>query len=457
MAKFADHWHTSTFRLSLLYCGVFVLVVIALLGLIYWRTAGYMARQADEVIEFELRTFHELPPQALRERIAYEMARDVRRLNVYGLFDARGNAEAGNLRSAPPGLPEDGSVNRLRNVNVLQHAEPLGELRAAALQLDSGELLVVARDTVQLTEIRRIIVHALELVGCLALLAGIAAGLLLSLQPLRRLRTIQLASERVMRGDVHARLPISGHRDELDMLAGIVNSMLDQIERLLTEVKSVCDTIAHDLRTPLTRLRAKVYRLQQDLAGQPRHHDAAERAVVEIDGLLGRFNALLRISEIEDWQRREAFAAVALQDIVGQTIELYEPLAEQRGVRLHYIAAAPAPVHCDGELLFEAINNLVDNAIKFTPPGGHVTIALREEARGAALDIVDTGPGIPAAERDTVLQRFYRSEASRDTPGSGLGLSIVAAIVRLHHFSLQLDDANGGTRVTLQCWPTLPG
>jgi signal transduction histidine kinase len=273
----------------------------------------------------------------------------------------------------------------------------------------------------------------------------------LSLSPLRRIRAIKSASDRVVEGDVRARLPIAGRHDELDMLAGIVNAMLDEVERLVKEVKSVCDSVAHDLRTPLTRLRAKVYRMQQDLREQPRHRDAAEQAVAEIDTLLGRFNALLRISEIEDRARRDGFAEVDLAAIIQQTLELYEPLADERGVRIAYLPRVVPHIYGDGELLFEALNNLVDNAIKFTPAEGTVVVALVDAPDGPRIDIIDTGPGIPAEERETVLQRFYRGESARDLPGSGLGLSIVSAIVRVHRFTLEIADAPSGTRVSLHC------
>jgi signal transduction histidine kinase len=457
LARLSEHWRTSAFRLSLLYGGVFVIAVLVLLGLIYWRTAGLMIRQTDDVIERELRAFQLLDSTELQERIRHEMDRDVRNINVYGLFDRAGSHLVGNLISLPRGLPEDGSLQRLRDAHVEGAGPSSQELRAAVLQLQSGELLVVGRDVAPLIEIRAIILRALGLVGSLTLLAGIVAALLLSLSPLRRIRDIKAASERVVRGDVQVRLPIAGRRDELDMLAGIVNRMLDEIERLLGEVKSVCDSIAHDLRTPLTRLRAKVYRLQQELVDTPRHHESAEQAVSEIDGLLARFQALLRISEIEDRQRREGFADISLDAIVAQTVELYEPMAEEHGVRLTYAASAHPRVHADGELLFEALNNLVDNAIKFSPPGGVVQISLGADARGPHIDVVDSGPGIPLQEREVVMQRFYRGESARAASGSGLGLSIVAAIVRLHRFELELSGTASGTRATLYCSPRALG
>jgi len=446
-------WRTSAFRLGMLYGGVFVVAVLILLGLVYWRTAGFMTRQNDALIESELRAFRKLDLPTLKADIAFEIDRDIRHINVYGLFAQNGERLAGNLVSVPRGLAEDGAVQRLQEAALDDRDPASAQMRGAALALPGGELLVVGRDVEPLVEIRRIILRALAWVGTTVLLAGIATTIALSLNPLRRIRAIRAASLRVMRGDVRARLPLTSRHDELDMLARIVNDMLEEIERLLSEVKSVCDAVAHDLRTPLTRLRAAIYRLQEDLSGQPAHRAAAERAVAETDALLARFQALLRISEIEDRQRRSGFGEVDLDAIVAQTVELYEPMAEDHGVELIYAPRRSLRIDGDGELLFEALNNLVDNAIKFSPHGGRVRVGVERDAQGPRVDVLDEGPGIADAERDTVMQRFYRSEAVRDTPGSGLGLSIVSAIARLHRFDLEIAREANGTRATLHCSP----
>ncbi|HQT25281.1 MAG TPA: HAMP domain-containing sensor histidine kinase, partial [Burkholderiales bacterium] len=237
--------------------------------------------------------------------------------------------------------------------------------------------------------------------------------------------------------------------DELDMLTAIVNKTLDEIERLMSEVKSVCDNIAHDLRTPLTRLRAMIYRAQQQ--GQT---PMLERAISEMDSLLLRFRALLRISEIENKQRRAGFKAVLIADIMEQAVAFFEPLAEDKSVTLAMSAERGEIVQGDGELLFEAISNLLDNAIKFTPSGGSVQVRLSKGAAGARIDIIDSGPGIAADERSAVLNRFYRGAGGQQEPGFGLGLSIVMAVVRLHEFDFELGEAGSGTRATIYCWPS---
>jgi signal transduction histidine kinase len=232
---------------------------------------------------------------------------------------------------------------------------------------------------------------------------------------------------------------------------------MDEVERLLWAVKSVGDNVAHDLRTPLTRLRALLYRVRQQTDEGDAHAEMLSQALDETDALLARFKAIQRISEIDRRERRAGFAAVRLQSLVREIGELYEPLAEDHGLALTTEAESVCEILADRELLFEAFSNLVANAVKFTPAGGSVRLKLTELDRGPRLEIVDSGPGIDENEREAVLQRFYRSAKTREAPGSGLGLSIVAAVARLHDFHLALSDAGPGLRVTLNCWPVAQG
>jgi signal transduction histidine kinase len=243
-------------------------------------------------------------------------------------------------------------------------------------------------------------------------------------------------------------MPVSSRHDELDMFAATVNHMVEEVERLMAEVKGATETIAHDLRTPLTRARARLSRLEHALGeDDPRAEDALW-VIEELDTVLARFSAILRISELEARRRRAGFVAVDPAQLVRQAAELYGPLAEARGVVLDAEAQAVPTVEADPKLLFEALSNLVDNAIKFTPYGGRVQV--RAEA-GPRIVVEDNGPGVPEAEQAAVLQRFYRGERDRLTPGSGLGLSIVSAIVRLHGFALRLEDAHPGLRAVIDC------
>jgi signal transduction histidine kinase len=442
-----DLWRTTTFRLTLLYGAVFAFGVVALVGVVYWRTADFLNRQADLIVQTEAQALRKVDAQALPGRIALEEARDVRHLSVYGLFSRDGERVAGNARGLPPNLKMDGPPGPL----------PPGvgygkDARAVVVRLPWGELLLVGRDVTQLAQIAQILVQTLVVSGVTILVTGLALGGALSLDPLRRIHAIQAASGRIMGGDLAVRLPSSGSGDELDALAEIVNGAMAEIERLVDEIRSVGDAVAHDMRTPLTRLRARLYRLHETTA-DPAAAAALAEALGETDALLARFRALLRLSELEAQARRSGFEPLALETVVQGVADLYEPAAEEAGVDLQ-VQTYPMPeVLGDPGLLFEAIGNLVDNAIKFTPAGGRVLIRAGVGSQGPRVDVMDNGPGVLPAEREAVMQRFYRSARDRQRPGSGLGLSLVAAIARLHGFAFQLADARPGLRATLYCRP----
>jgi signal transduction histidine kinase len=257
-----------------------------------------------------------------------------------------------------------------------------------------------------------------------------------------------------MHGQLTERLPLRGTGDDFDRLAAIVNRMLDEIERLMHEVKGVGDEIAHDLRTPLTRLRARMERAHTGAASMDELRVSLGEAISELDQTLATMEALLRIAEIEDGRRRAGFKSVVVGQIAAEVNELYAPAAEDREVALSIDLDDLRTVHGDRDLLFEAITNIVDNAVKFTPRGGAIAISVLAGGPGPILRVQDTGGGIPPGEREAVLRRFYRSDRSRHEPGTGLGLSLVAAIARLHRFRLSIEDtAAKGCSIILECWP----
>jgi signal transduction histidine kinase len=446
--RLLDLWKISRFRLTFFYGAIFSAGVMLLLGLIYYQTAGYMGRQMDQVIRAQARSLNQVSAEALPHRIQDEIQRDVRHINLYGLFSADGTFVVGNVRALPSDLKIDGAPRQVNGHDAL----PPGA-HVLAERMPWGEILVVGRDATQLGQIREIILHALFWSGAVIVVLGLLVGAALSVQPLQHITAIQAASRRIMDGDLTARLPVAPNSGELDMLAGIVNAMLDEVQRLVGEVKSASDSLAHDLRTPLTRLRALLYRIEQD-GGLPEPQGGMlAQAIGETDTLLGRFRALLRVSEIESRERRAGFAPVELGRIIQQIGELFEPVAADRGVDLRVSVDEPAMVQADGELIFEALSNLVDNAVKFTPVGGRVEVRLTHRPDGPRIEVCDTGPGVPSDERASVLRRFYRSARDQTQPGSGIGLSIVAAIVGLHDFALELEDAQPGLRIAINCWP----
>jgi len=436
-------WRTTTFRLSLLYGGLFAVATVALLGMIYVQTAVYLTHRVDRILYEEANAQRGVAEPTLRQRIDSALPLSAGRISVFALFSPDGRRITGNLATMPPGLEPEG-----RPLEVFSIANFPGGVRLLARRQPSGDVLVVGRDINQLREIRQIIGSALIWSGLLILVAGLICGTAFSVGPLRRLRVLQTASREIAAGNLTRRMPQSLRGDELDMFAGTVNHMLDDMERLMSEVRAATETVAHDLRTPLTHARAQLHRLE---LGDHDHAPAIRRVTAELDEVLDRFRAILRISEIENRARTAGFATIDLAEVVDRVAELYQPVAEEAGVRLIAKSISGEAVHADIKLMIEAVSNLTDNAIKFTGRGGRVLLLVARGASGPVLIVEDNGPGVPNEERAAVLTRFYRSERDRLVPGSGLGLAIVAAIVRLHRFNLRLENAEPGLRVVVDC------
>lgn len=441
--QFSTLWRTTTFRLTAFYGLIFAVGLVALLGLVYAQSAVYLSRRADRILNVEADALAASPRDGLRARIAEELVLSGDKTNIIGLFAPTGGRIAGNLMKQPADLRPGGPP-----VDVPPTSTFPAPAHVIARRLGSGEILVIGRDFAQLGQIRGIIAAALIWSGLAILLAGLASGVALSLTPLRRLRDLQAAGRAIAGGDLKRRMPTSARRDELDMLAATVNYMMDEVERLMSEIKGSTETIAHDLLTPLTRASTKLHRLQKIAESDP---DELVRISVEVDEVLDRFRAILRISELEARTRRAGYSPVDLADLVAPVIDLYQPLAEAGGVWLSGSAEPGTIIEADPKLLIEALSNLISNAVKFTSSGGTVRVRLGDDPAYPRIIVEDNGPGIPVAEREAVLQRFYRSERTRLTPGSGLGLSVVAAIVKLHGFRLTLEDAEPGVRAIMDC------
>ena len=456
-ARMDTRFRPSAVRLIVIYGAFFLAWSIVLIATISWQTTQYLDRVVGEILEQRVHYLATVDREHLPAMMAATNQLDLRGVMYFGLFDTHGAYLSGNIDRVPEGLPADGTIqplpNGLQTTSGQRDARALG----VSLRLDSGDLLVLARYTSVADRIGAITRSAVGWALSLMFIPGLIGGYLLSRGPLKRVRAIETAVQPITRGDLGVRLPLSGRRDELDMLAAIVNRMLDEVERLLGEVKGVTDAIAHDMRTPLTRLRAQLYRVQQESEpGDPRAA-LVERCIVDVDSLLDRFRALLRISELEDLRRHAGFARVDLGETLRSVHELYAPLAEDKRLTLLLSADNVPPVQGDASLLFEAISNLVDNAIKFTPPNGKVELRASAQASGARIEILDNGPGVAPGEREAVLRRFYRSRTIAGDDGGGcgygLGLSVVAAIAKLHGYCLEIgDNPGGGARMTLYCW-----
>jgi len=323
--RLSEVWRTTTFRLTALYGLLFALGVVALLGLVYVQSTVYLTRRADRILKTEADAIAHAPPERITSSIDEALALNGAQSNIYALFAPDGTWIAGNLHDYPQELPlNDRSIETAPTPSFPANATVIGR------GLPSGERLVVGRDADQLAQIRAILLSALIWSGVTIILVGLACGVALSIRPLQRLRILQAAGQGIAGGDMKRRMPTSPRHDELDMFASTVNLMLEEVERLMSEVKGATETIAHDLRTPLTRARAQLYRLQESV--QPSRSDIAQ-VTGEIDTVLERFRALLRISEIEARDRRAGFVPTDLATIVEQAGELYQPLAEETGVR----------------------------------------------------------------------------------------------------------------------------
>ncbi|GLQ99566.1 sensor histidine kinase [Dyella mobilis] len=448
------HWRATTSRLLLAYGVFFVIWGMVLLGYIYWETRHYLETRTDLQLKQQITYLRSLDEDhmllALHDYVILERTN----YNAWGLFDSHKKWLYGDVLQFPSGLAIDSDSVRMPTEQVISgpFAPPTPMLSVIATRLGNGEVLVLAHTTRIAARVGGIILHALWWGFSFTLVPGLIGGLILNRGPRRRIRQIESATQPIMRGDLRQRLPVSNRGDELDRLAAIVNDMLDQIERLMGEVKGVCDNIAHDLRTPLTRLRSQLYRVQQELSEDNPHASLIERCASDVDEVLARFRALLRISELEDRRRREGFVAVDLGETLERVYELYAPLAEDQQLQFDLHAEPGLVVQADPDLLFEALGNLVGNAIKFTPAGGTVTLsAALGDAGRAHIEVADSGPGIPEELRHAVWQRFYRGDSSRDGSGHGLGLSIVAAIAKLHDFELSIDGGGTGTRMGMDC------
>jgi signal transduction histidine kinase len=456
--SFSELWRSSTTRLILGYGALFAAWSIVLIGAISWETARYLENLVDQILEQRVHFLNTVERNRLPELLVATTALDLRGVMTFGLFDGEGHYLLGDIDQLPPELPLDGLVHPLPH-GVRQVSGHRGtRTRGVALRRSRDDLLIVlVRDYSAVDRVGAIIRGSLFWAMSLTLIPGLLGGFLLARGPLRRVRNIEAAIQPIMRGNLRVRLPVSARRDELDMMATIVNRMLEQIERLLGEVKGVSDSIAHDLRTPLTRLRAQLYRLQREHLDSDSAAPLIERCLAETDALLDRFRALLRISELEDLHRRAGFGEVDLAEILRRAHELYAPLAEDKTLEFS-LHVTPVPlVHADADLLFEAITNLVSNAIKFTPPGGQIALRTDHDPEGARIEISDNGPGIAPEEREAVLQRFYRAQRGQHRAGFGLGLSIVAAILKLHGFRLEIGaNEPAGSRMIIHC-PTSVG
>ena len=361
---------------------------------------------------------------------------------------------AGNLHGWPEGMSDAPGPQQ---VSIDSNGT---QLRVVLMNvpLANGYTLLVGRGASRFRRLELFFIYGLMGAAGVVLLVGVLSGLMIRRAFLAEVQNISLTASAIVEGNLTRRLPVrAGGADELDMLAQTVNRMLDQIEQLIHGVRNVANAIAHDLRTPLTELRSRLEGLSLSRPPAPLAYAEVEAAVADVDRVIGLFNALLRLAEIDTGARRSGFVEVDLATVLGETVEFYQPVAELKGVTLEFNTPGEFKVSGDPLLLTQAVGNLIDNALKFARERGTIVVAAVQRADGAVeLIVADDGPGISDAEKPKVSERFYRGDASRGTPGVGLGLSLVAAVAKLHRGTLELDDNHPGLRATLLLFSAAP-
>ncbi|BBP98153.1 two-component sensor histidine kinase [Burkholderia sp. SFA1] len=442
---------TSSFRLATSFLALFGVATLVLFTYLYVEITGFENERVDDWLVREHAELRREQTADLAARFEQQNLYDTRHQRPFGLFDAQGRHIAGGYPGDRPEIPAFDTPFALR-LTGLEHHPPA---RCIAMRLPDARVALQCQNIRDLDHFDEELLRALLTAGVLTLSVALIGAVLVGVSSMRRLDAVTASIEEIVAGNLSRRLPLHAKEDDLDRLVRVVNDMLDEIERLMHEVKGVCDNIAHDLRTPLTRLIASLERAQRRAMNEASYHATLDEVIEEAVGILRTFNALLRISEIESGARREHFSQVDLGAVAADVFELYEPAAEDRAITLalHRDDTAPYGMLGDSSLLFEAIANLAENAIKFAPPGGHVCIELFRNQEAISIRVRDDGPGIPADERDAVFTRFYRGESSRHTPGSGLGLSLVLAVARMHGMTVSLEDIEQGCSIVLTTAP----
>jgi signal transduction histidine kinase len=455
---------TTAFRLTLVYLFLFALFAASLLGYFAWNTRRLITEQITGTVNAETGEISDIFARRGLRGLVFTIENRALRpgANLYLVTTTNGQAIAGNVGSLAPGVMGSSgwSETAYRRLDDQDNTDHRALVRVT--ELTSGFRLLIGRDLEERRRLFGIVAKAAQWSVLIVIVLGLGGGIFVARRVLRRIDAMTGTAQRIMAGDLSGRLPVGRSGDELDRLAENLNAMLERIEALMVGLKEVSDNIAHDLKTPLTRLRNRAEEALAKSSNEVEYRSALERTIEESDGLIRTFNALLMIARAESGQARDNMTNFDAADVANGIHELYEPLAEDDDMMLH-VKTSPAPLHGNRELISQALANLVENAIKYGKPapaamplGADATAGSREiliEARRdrdqVLLSVTDHGAGIPEADRGHAVARFVRLEASRTLPGSGLGLSLASAVATLHGGDLTLGDANPGLRATL--------
>src|SRR5476649_1616440 len=441
---------SASFRLTLIYAALFVVSAIVLFGTVYVTATSAMQSDMQAVLRTEAFQLAEIHRRAGLLGVADQITRRMNfrtRGPIYYLLEApTQQVVVGNLPGMPP---VNGVVDFVHDDASGELANARSKLTGYGITLPDGSFILVAQDASRLIDMQHAIESAFAVGAAVTLFLAIAGGVLLGGGFLRRIDTIGRTSRAIMAGDLSARIPVRGTNDEIDQLVAGLNAMLDRIQHLMEGLRQVSNDIAHDLRTPLGRLRQRLEDAREHATTTADYASATEAAIAEADTLLETFSALLRIAQIEAGAQKSAFAELDLSALMRSIGDAYMPVAEDAQHRLELTIESGVGFTGDRQLLAQMSSNLVENALNHTPPGSTVRLALARTATGLTIEVADNGPGIPEAERDKVFDRFYRLDRSRSTVGSGLGLALVRAIATLHGLAIRLEDAKPGLKVVL--------
>ena len=465
MTAFGKLIRTTAFRLTLVYLFLFALFAASLLGYFAWNTRRLITEQITTTVNAEVGAIGDI----YGRRGLFGLVRTIENralhpgANLYLVTTPEGRAIAGNVGSLAPGVMASTgwSETAYRRLDEQDSADHRALVRVT--ELSNGFRLLVGRDLEERRRLFGIVAKAAQWSLLVVVVLGLGGGIFVARRVLRRIDAMTGTTQRIMAGDLSGRLPVGRSGDELDRLAENLNAMLERIEALMVGLKEVSDNIAHDLKTPLTRLRNRAEEALAKSGSEAEYRSALERTIEESDGLIRTFNALLMIARAESGQARGNMDDFEAADVANGIYELYEPLAEEDGMTLT-VKTGPAPLHGNRELISQALANLVENAIKYgkpvlaaQPPGTdavarpnkEILIEARRDGDQVLLRVTDHGPGIPESDRKHAVERFVRLEASRTQPGSGLGLSLASAVATLHGGELVLGDAHPGLSATL--------
>jgi len=449
---------TTAFKLTLVYLGIFVLFAASLLAYFALNTRRLITEQITATVNGEVNGLSEQYGQGGLRRLVIVVDVRSRRpgSSLYLVTTPSGEGLAGNVGSLEPGVLDhpgwlETNYHRLEAPEGAEH-----RALVRVVQLPGGFHLLVGRDLDERERLFGIVVNAGQWSLALVIVLGLIGGFFVSRRVLSRIDAMTGTAQTIMAGDLSGRLPVAGTGDELDRLADNVNAMLERIEALMRGLKEVSDNIAHDLKTPLTRLRNRCEQALRSATGEASYRAALESTIAESDDLIRTFDALLMIARAESGQARDNMTEFDASEIARDVGELYEPVADEKGIALKIDAPAAAPVRGNRELVSQALANLIDNAIKYAGPSGkangapaEIVVRAGNDGERIAISVADRGPGIPDVDRGRVVERFVRLEQSRSEPGSGLGLSLASAVARLHGGELKLEDNHPGLRTTI--------